>query len=181
MAGLAWQKKCCLPVAPNFAKFDASTYQVSIIRCVMNPHIAIEGCTSDAVMHRLNACDITPTRQRLEIAQVLFSRCEHLSADQVLAAVNAYEARTSKATVYNTLNLFVRMKLVREVLVDAERVFYDPNTTLHHHFYNVDTGEISDIPADHIAFAQLPDAPRGMVNDGVDVVVRIRTATVTSD
>jgi Fur family iron response transcriptional regulator len=75
------------------------------------------------------------------------------------------------------------MKLVREVLVDAARVFYDPNTTPHHHFYNVDTGEISDIPADHIAFAQLPDVPDGMMNDGVDVVVRIRaigTATVTS-
>ena len=143
----------------------------------------IECCTYDVVMRKLQACGIAPTRQRVEIAQVLFSRCEHLSAEQVLAAVNAREALASKATVYNTLNLFVRMRLVREVLVDAARVFYDPNTTPHHHFYNADTGEISDIPADHIAFAQLPDVPAGMVNDGVDVVVRIRAiraATVTS-
>ncbi len=146
----------------------------------MEPKIAIESCTHDAIVRKLQACGIAPTRQRTEIAQVLFSRCEHLSADQVLAAVNAREALASKAMVYNTLNLFVRMKLVREVLVDSDRVFYDPNTTPHHHFYNVDTGEISDIAADHIAFAQLPELPHGMVNEGVDVVVRIRAATAQS-
>jgi len=135
----------------------------------------------DDVAHKLRYCGITPTRQRVEIARVLFARCEHLSADQLLAAVNAREARTSKATVYNTLNLFARKKLVREVLVDSDRVFYDPNTAPHHHFYNVDTGEISDINADHIAFAQLPELPQGTVSDGVDVVVRIRASTTASD
>jgi Fur family transcriptional regulator, iron response regulator len=132
--------------------------------------------TSQKISQRLRDCGVTPTRQRLRIAMVLFQRCEHLSADQLLAAVNNDAARTSKATVYNTLNLFARKKLVREVLVDPDRVFYDPNTTPHHHFYNVDTGEISDIPAEHIAFANLPAIPEGTVSDGVDVVVRIRAA-----
>jgi Fur family transcriptional regulator, iron response regulator len=137
---------------------------------------AAEDCSYDGIALKLRACGISPTRQRVEIAQVLFMRCAHLSADQVLAAVNTREALTSKATVYNTLNLFVRENLVREVLVDPDRVFYDPNMAPHHHFYNVDTGEISDIPSEHIAFAQLPDPPGGMVSDGVDVVVRIRSA-----
>lgn len=137
----------------------------------------IEPCTYDDMAQKLRACGITPTRQRVEIAQVLFSRCAHLSAEQLLVAVNACKARTSKATVYNTLNLFARKKLVREVLVDPDRVFYDPNTTPHHHFYNVDTGEISDIESTRVAFAQLPEVPPGMVSDGVDVVVRIRGAT----
>lgn len=138
--------------------------------------VTAEDCSYDSIALKLRACGITPTRQRLEIAQVLFARCEHLSADQVLAAVNAREALTSKATVYNTLNLFVRKKLVREVLVDPDRVFYDPNMAPHHHFYNVDSGEISDIPSEHIAFARLPDPPGSMVSAGVDVVVRIRAA-----
>lgn len=127
---------------------------------------------------KLRASGITPTRPRVQIAQVLFERCEHISADQLLTAVNARSGRVSKATVYNTLNLFARKKLVREVLVDPQRVFYDPNTTPHHHFYNVDTGEISDIEADHVAIAQMPALPQGMVSDGVDVVVRIRAANV---
>lgn len=129
--------------------------------------------------NKLRASGITPTRPRVQIARVLFERCEHISADQLLSAVNARAARVSKATVYNTLNLFARKKLVREVLVDPDRVFYDPNTTPHHHFYNVDTGEISDIDATQVAFSQLPELPLGMTSDGVDVVVRIRAAGAT--
>jgi Fur family iron response transcriptional regulator len=147
----------------------------------MHSTVQAQRCTYDDMVRKLRASGVTPTRQRVEIAQVLFARCVHLSADQLLAAVNAGAARASKATVYNTLNLFARKKLVREVLVDPDRVFYDPNTAPHHHFYNLDTGEISDIDAGHVAFAQLPELPRGMVSDGVDVVVRIRADAVTSD
>jgi Fur family iron response transcriptional regulator len=117
---------------------------------------------------------IAPTHQRLEIANVLFSRCEHLAADQILTLVNERHAETSKATVYNTLNLFRDCGLIREVIVDPKRVFYDPNTEPHHHLYNIDTGEITDIPADDLAVSGLPELPPGMVTEGVDIVVRIR-------
>ena len=117
---------------------------------------------------------IAPTHQRLEIANVLFSRCEHLAADRILTLVNERHAETSKATVYNTLNLFRDCGLVREVIVDPKRVFYDPNTEPHHHLYNVDTGEITDIPANDLAVSGLPELPPGMVTEGVDIVVRIR-------
>ena len=118
---------------------------------------------------------ITPTHQRIEIAHVLVSRCEHLSADRILAVVNGRACETSKATVYNTLKLFVERKLVREVIVDPSRVFYDPNTAAHHHFYNVDTGELTDIDEADVAISGLPDLPRGMTVAGVDVIVRIRS------
>ncbi|MBX9902970.1 MAG: transcriptional repressor [Burkholderiales bacterium] len=117
---------------------------------------------------------IAPTHQRLEIANVLFSRCEHLAADQILTLVNERHAETSKATVYNTLNLFRDCGLIREVIVDPKRVFYDPNTQPHHHLYNVDTGEITDIPADDLTVSGMPELPPGMVTEGVDIVVRIR-------
>ncbi len=117
---------------------------------------------------------IAPTHQRLEIASVLFSRGEHLAADQILVLVNEHHAETSKATVYNTLNLFRDCGLIREVIVDPKRVFYDPNTRPHHHLYNIDTGEITDISADGLAVSGLPALPPGMVTEGVDIVVRIR-------
>ncbi|MEQ1774623.1 MAG: Fur family transcriptional regulator [Burkholderiales bacterium] len=130
--------------------------------------------TREAVAALLRQHDITPTHQRIEIAHALFSRCEHLSAERLLAIVNEREAETSKATVYNTLNLFVAKKLVREVIVDPARVFYDPNTAPHHHFYNVDSGELSDIDAGEVEVARLPALPEGMVTDGVEIIVRIR-------
>lgn len=128
----------------------------------------------EALVELLRKHGIAPTHQRLEIAQVLFGRCEHLSADQVLALANERFAETSKATVYNTLNLFRDRGLIREVIVDPKRVFYDPNTQPHHHLYNVDTGEITDIAAEDLEISGMPQLPPGTVTEGVDVIVRIR-------
>lgn len=119
---------------------------------------------------------IAPTHQRLEIAQVLFAHCRHLAADQILALVNERHAETSKATVYNTLNLFCDRGLIREVIVDPKRVFYDPNTEPHHHLYNIDTGEITDIAAEALSVNGMPELPPGMVTEGVDIIVRVRAS-----
>jgi Fur family iron response transcriptional regulator len=135
-----------------------------------------QGITREAVAQRLRAHGIVPTHQRIEIAYVLFERCEHLSADQILALVNARHAETSKATVYNTLRLFLEKKVVRELIVDPSRVFYDPNTAPHHHFYDVVTGQLTDIPADAVRVEHLPPPPAGTVTDGVDVIIRTRPA-----
>ncbi len=128
-----------------------------------------------ALIALLRRHGIAPTHQRLEIAQVLFARCQHLSAEQILAQVNERHAETSKATVYNTLKLFCERGLVREVIVDPKRVFYDPNTSPHHHMYNIDSGEITDIPAESLSLNAMPELPEGMVTEGVDIIVRVRT------
>ena len=129
------------------------------------------------ILELLTAYDVQPTQQRIEIAKVLFARDQHLSADEVLARVNADAARVSKATVYNTLGLFARSGLVREVIVDRSRVFYDPNTRPHHHFYNVDTGTLTDLHADQVVLNELPEPPRGTIPDGVDIIIRVRNSS----
>lgn len=118
---------------------------------------------------------INPTHQRIEIAYALFSRQQHLSADRIMAIVNTRHPETSRATVYNTLNLFLEKKLVREVIVDPNKVFYDPNTRKHHHFYNVDTGRLTDIDASNISISGLPSLPQGTMTEGVDIIIRIRS------
>ena len=117
---------------------------------------------------------VTPTHQRMEIAHALFQRREHLSADQILSMVNSRHAETSKATVYNTLRLFLEKKLIRELIVDPARIVYDPNTTLHHHLYDVVTGRLTDIPAGDIKVLGLPPLPPGVETEGVDIIVRTR-------
>ena len=134
--------------------------------------------TRESVTARLRAHGITPTHQRIEIAHVLFERCEHLSADQILAAVNARVAEASKATVYNTLKLFLERGLIRELIVDPSKVFYDPNTVPHHHFSDVVSGRLTDIPADAVRIEGLPALPPGTVADGVEVIIRTRPAAV---
>jgi Fur family iron response transcriptional regulator len=134
----------------------------------------LEPCTRESVSEKLRAHGITPTHQRIEIAQVLFEKRWHPSADQILAAVNVRYAETSKATVYNTLKLFLDKGLVRDLIVDPSKVFYDANTSVHHHFYDVSTGEITDIPAAGVHVEGLPPLPAGMVTEGIDIIVRTR-------
>lgn len=130
--------------------------------------------TRDNMTDILRQHGINPTHQRIEIAYALFSHQEHLCADQVMAIVNAKHSETSKATVYNTLNLFLEKKMIREVIVDPSRVFYDPNTHPHHHFYNISTGKLTDIDVDGIGLTGLPQLPPGLVTEGVDIIVRVR-------
>ena len=117
---------------------------------------------------------ILPTPQRLEVADILLKKPQHMSADQIIDRLREAGSGVSKATVYNTLNLFAERGVVREVMVDPVRKFYDSTTHAHHHFYNIDTGELHDIPDDQVRFTELPELPEGTESDSVEVLIRIR-------
>ncbi len=97
-----------------------------------------------------------------------------MSAEDVFNVVNGEDRRVSKATVYNTLGLLAEKGVVREVIADPVRVFYDPNTAPHHHLYDESTGELTDVDASKVQVTGLPPLPEGTALQGVDVVIRIR-------
>ncbi len=130
--------------------------------------------TRSGVLSLLEEHGIMPTPQRLKIASILLERPQHLSADDILGRLRTSRERVSKATVYNTLNLFTERGLVREVMVDPVRKFYDSTTHPHHHFYNVDSGELSDIPDAEVSFRELPQLPEGTERESVEVLIRVR-------
>jgi Fur family iron response transcriptional regulator len=130
---------------------------------------------SDAeILELLRSHDIYPTSQRVIITRLLFEKSTHLSAEDVFRLVNADDRHVSKATVYNTLGLLAKKGVVREVIADPTRIFYDPNTQPHHHFFDVATGKLTDISADQIQVSSLPPLPPGARLEGVDVIVRLR-------
>lgn len=133
--------------------------------------------TDQDIAEQLREVGITPTQQRVQIAEILFARPQHLSADQILAVVNKDGPIASKATIYNTLGLFARKGLVREVIVDPSKVFYDSNTSEHHHFYNIDSGKLTDIDAGQVMIPNLPELPSNTQPAGVDIIFRIRETT----
>lgn len=126
------------------------------------------------VIEKLKHAGVTPTQQRIEIGQILFAKPQHLSADQVLTIVNQAGPLVSKATIYNTLGLFARKGLVKEVIVDPSKVFYDSNTSGHHHFYAIDSGELMDIEGDNLRLENMPNLPVGTEAEGIDIVIRVR-------
>jgi len=127
-----------------------------------------------AALERLKRHQLRPTRQRLALVKLLFDRGDrHLSADQLHAEAAAAGVRVSLATIYNTLNQFTAAGLLREVVVEPGRAFFDTNVSDHHHFLVTETGELLDIPAGDIALDRLPSPPDGTAIDRVDVIVRV--------
>ena len=128
----------------------------------------------DQILVEFRRYGIQPTSQRIEIAGILLEKPQHLSAEQIIDRLRESGSRVSKATVYNTLNLFAARGIVKERIVDPERRFYDSNTSDHHHFFNVDTGVLTDIADDAIEFARLPITPDAGHVESVEVVIKVR-------
>ena len=145
-----------------------------IIPAMSSPAIASSENTARA-REILEQRGIRPTAQRLKVAEILLTAPRHLTAEQILSRLRESSGRVSKATVYNTLNLFVGEGLVREIHADPERCVYDSTMTPHHHFQNVDTGEMIDIRPEELSFASLPPLPEGTEIESVDVVIRVRS------
>lgn len=128
-------------------------------------------------IQRLRAVGLRPTRQRMELASVLFKgEDRHVTAEGLYEEASGLGLRISLATVYNTLHQFTHAGLLRQVIVDAARGYFDTNTGDHQHFFLEDEGALIDIPGDQITVAGVPVPPAGLSVDRVDVVVRVKRA-----
>jgi Fur family iron response transcriptional regulator len=130
---------------------------------------------SEAAAARLREAGLRPTRQRIELASLLFAQGHrHLTAETLHAEAAKADAKVSLATVYNTLNQFTDAGLLRQVAVDAARSYFDTNTGEHQHFFVEDEDQLIDIPGGAITVSGVPTAPKGTSLSRVDVVVRVR-------
>jgi len=134
--------------------------------------------SSTDIQQKLRNHDVLPTAQRVEVAEVILRRPQHLSVDQIIESLRRDGSRISKATVYNTLNLFSKNGLVKEINVAAGRKYYDSTTHAHHHFYDVETGALTDIPPENMQIVKIPPLPAGTEQEGIEVVVRVRKKRV---
>ena len=126
------------------------------------------------ILKKLKQHGVTPTPQRVEVAEILLARPQHLSADQHMDALKGRGSRVSKAAVYNSLKIFSEQDIVNELTVDSSRKFYDSTTHSHHHFYHVDSGQLSDIPESQVSISGLPPLPKGTEQESVEVLIRVR-------
>jgi Fur family iron response transcriptional regulator len=116
---------------------------------------------------------LQPTSQRVEILQRLRQNGTHLSADDLYALLVGEGRKISRATVYNTLNSLKEHRLIKEIVIEPGRVLFDPVTEPHYHFYDIDTHELTDVPAESVGITCLPLLPEGAEFQGLDVVVKI--------
>jgi len=124
---------------------------------------------------RLRSARLRPTRQRIELVGLLFATADrHVTAESLHAEATRAGVQVSLATVYNTLHQFTQSGLLRQVVVDAARSYFDTNTADHQHFFVAEESRLIDIPGENIAVAGVPAPPKGTRVDRIDVVVRLR-------
>jgi Fur family iron response transcriptional regulator len=145
--------------------------------CIDRPVSPLRGTSSSTSggWSVLEQHGVRPTSQRLRVAELLLTAPKHLTAEQILASLRQSPGRVSKATVYNTLKLFVDQGLARQIHADPERCVYDSTMTPHHHFQNLETGEMIDIRPEDLSFAKMPPLPPGTEIADVEVVIRLRS------
>lgn len=130
---------------------------------------------SEKATKKLREAGLRPTRQRIELASLLFAQGHrHLTAEMLHSEAARTGTDVSLATVYNTLNQFTRAGLLRQVVVDAQSSYFDTNTGEHQHFFVEDEGMLIDIPGEVVAVSGVPAPPKGTELERVDVVVRVR-------
>jgi Fur family iron response transcriptional regulator len=130
---------------------------------------------SPAVLARLRQAGLRPTRQRLALAGLLFEGADrHVTAEQLHGEAGAAAMRVSLATVYNTLHQFTDAGLLREVVVEPGRSYFDTNVDDHHHFFCESSGRLQDIPGEMVMVGSLPQPPDGTAIRRVDVIIRVR-------
>lgn len=139
-----------------------------------DPHSHAYPTDGEAVRDRLKLAGLRPTKQRVDLATLLWSQgCRHVTAEQLHRESTQANIKVSLATIYNTLHQFTASHLLREVVVERGCSYFDTNVDPHHHFLDEETGELSDIPHDQVHVQHLPTPPSGTIVSGVDVIIRV--------
>ena len=133
------------------------------------------GSETRLVRDKLAAAGLRPTRQRVDVGQLIFgSGDRHFTAEMIYNESLAAQYPPSRATIYNTLEQFVRCGLLREIAIYDSKLWYDTTTGSHFHYYNQDTKELSDIPGQCATRLDI-SVPQGTRIDTIDVIVRLKS------
>ena len=134
-----------------------------------------QGVTLNDIIELLRDAGLRPTRQRLSLAWQLFSGSDrHVTAEQLHSESLGQGVSVSLATVYNTLHQFTTAGLLRELVVDSGRSYFDTNISAHHHLYFEDSGKLRDVSGDNIAIGELPALPEGAEISRIDIIIRVK-------
>ena len=132
--------------------------------------------SNDNYISKLRNSGLRPTKQRLKICEVLFSRVKtfHFSINDLTKILkNQHNIKISIATVYNTIHAFRKKGYLKEINIENDMSYFDTNTSSHHHFYDQQTKELTDIDSQEIELKKTPTPPNGKKIDEVEVTFKI--------
>lgn len=140
----------------------------------MTMDISEKKIDSAGLERKIRSANLRPTKQRLALADLLFANGNrHITAEKLHGEALENGVKISLATIYNNLHQFTTAGLLREVVVDASKSYFDTNVTPHHHFFHEDKGILEDISEHKISVDDIPHLPEGTKIASIDVIVRL--------
>ena len=118
--------------------------------------------------------NVTPTKQRLDLAKLIFAKKQHFTATDLISLVDKNGLNISMATVYNTLSLLEDKGMLKTINIDNELKFYDTNLENHHHLYNTTMSTLTDIAHDRVTFAELPELPKNLEIESTELLIKVK-------
>ena len=118
--------------------------------------------------------NVTPTKQRLDLAQLIFSKKQHFTAADLISMADTNKLNISMATIYNTLSLLEDKGMLKTINIDNELKFYDTNLENHHHLYNTTMSTLTDIAHDRVTFAELPELPKTLEIESTELLIKVK-------
>ena len=118
--------------------------------------------------------NVTPTKQRLDLAKLIFAKKQHFTASDLISLANKNGLNISMATVYNTLSLLEDKGMLKTINIDNELKFYDTNLEDHHHLYNTTMSTLTDIAHNRVTFAELPELPKTLEIESTELLIKVK-------
>ena len=118
--------------------------------------------------------NVTPTKQRVDLAQLIFAKKQHFTAADLINLADKNKLNISMATVYNTLSLLEDKGMLKTINIDNELKFYDTNLDHHHHLYNTTMSTLTDIENEKVVFAEFPELPKNLQIESTEVLIKAR-------
>ena len=125
---------------------------------------------------KLRNSGLRPTKQRIIICEVLFSREKTFNfsiSDLTKILKDQYNETISLATLYNTIHAFKKKGYLKEINIGNDISYFDTNTTSHHHFYDEQTKELIDINSQEVEIKKTPTPPNGKKIEDIEVTIKI--------
>ena len=133
---------------------------------------------NNEIINKLRSSKLRPTKQRIRIAEFLFKREKtfHFTVEKLNKIICKKDnvEKISLATIYNTIDAFKKAGYVKEILTNNNTSYFDTNVSSHHHFYDDETNELTDINYNEIEVAKVPHAPKGKKIKDVEVIIRLQ-------
>ena len=130
------------------------------------------------IVNRLRSSKLRPTKQRIKIAEFLFNREKtfHFTVENLNKIINKKSSleKISLATIYNTIEAFKKAGHLKEILTNNNTSYFDTNVRSHHHFYDDDINELTDINFNEIEVSKLPHAPKGKKIKEVEIIISLQ-------